>query len=99
MYLIISLNTNANISCSNEKEKAAVTPYLKKLHDTMHNFNFFKPAGIYASHRFRGAFVGKACKNWNFMDRFSSFFCIILFSSIAKPTQIFKLKFELEENL
>jgi len=36
--------------------------------------NPFKPAGIYASHRFRGACVGKVCIIWNFKDRFPSFF-------------------------
>ena len=32
--------------------------------------NPFIPAGIYAFHRFWGAYVRKVCINWNFMDRF-----------------------------
>ena len=40
---------------------------------TLPMFNQFKLAGIYASDRFRGAFVGKVCINWILIDRFPSF--------------------------
>ena len=59
--------------------------------------NPIKSAGIYASHRFRGAFVGKVFKNWNFMDKFSSFLALDFSKSLQSPAQNFKLKFELEK--
>ena len=33
-------------------------------------FDPFKPAGIYASHRFQGADVRKVCITWNFIEKF-----------------------------
>ena len=54
--------------------------------------NPFKPAGIYASYRFRGGFVEKLCISRKFNDRFSSFFCTKFFNSIAKPNTNFHVK-------
>ena len=47
------------------------------------SLNPFNPAGIYASRRFRGAYVRKACVNRNCMDRFSLFFYMKLCNSIV----------------
>ena len=46
--------------------------------------NRFKPASIYASHRFRGPYVRKVCIDRNSKNIISSFFCMRLFGSTAK---------------
>ena len=91
---ILSMNTSLNLA-----KGYLLTSSLKKSQWRLNlALNQTKPAGIYASHRFRGGFVEKVCINWNFIDRFSSFVCITLFKLIAKPYTKFKVKSRIRKN-
>ena len=58
-----------------------------------------KSAGIYASHRFRGAYTRKVCIDRNFLDRFSSVFALDFPLALKSTIQNVKVKIELEEKL
>ena len=60
--------------------------------------NPFKHAGIYASHRFRGAYVRQVCINRNCMIYFLHF-CMRLFNSIVKHHKIFQGKIQIKRKI